>query len=690
MKLMNLFWDASAALDDKKIRPCPKTCSMCMNVLALHPESPTACDDVLMVLERCRREQEATTDLRFYNVCLHTLAKCATHHPEAPHLVESIVQEMTAGSRSSTTHRSLNTACFVSLLHAWANTIPMSASASATASVSVDASASFSIAAGSPRKGGSNSETTAPLPAERIEAILDQMIRSYPHLVDTICFNICIDAWGKQGQPDKAESVLWRLHGYHRDSSERRNRRDESETETETESFPQIIIRKNPRERQIRPNNVSYNSAINAWAKCGSNRSSGGKWDVVEAANRVELLLGHMRRHGYELTPETVGSAMEAYAGAPNPGRKVQGLLDELETMYSEGELSFSPPKVCYLMAIRAWGRTRSVGAERAEFLVQRMTELSSRDNDNDDGGSRSDLEPCVVVYTALLSAWAVSDAADAPERALRVFREMHRRASSSSGQSVASPNTISLNALLEAFCNHDRAEEARSLLVRVKHKVQPNSRSYHILLKGYAESKDPRAVEAAEELLRELESDYRNGAGGGIKPTAALYSQLLVAWGNSTRHDGAFRAEEIFWSMLRQDDDRISVRPDTTTLNCVLRAWSKSFEGGNAERAEAFLRKVQTEHSEDGLTADPVSYRHLIYAWAHSRRKQAPQRAEEHLDNALRLCASRSSTGTHPGWKLTRAHFKGVILAWEKSSDPNAPQHIQRLRDEMVRIFSK
>jgi len=652
MKLMNLFRDASKSLNDKYLRPSQKTYSMCMNVLSLHPESSTACDDVLSLLERCRRDTTTTADLQFYNVCLHTLAKCATHHPEAPRLVEKVFKEMI-----STTDLIPNTACFVSLLHAWANVIAIPTAISVTSTTTFAPSSDQDCNTAE----ASSDTTSPPLAAERVEAILDQMIRNYPELVDTICFNICIDAWGKQGHPEKAESVLWRLHNYHRLSTERgSNNEDTSSQKTN--------------KQKVQPNHISFNSAINAWAKSGSIGDNGKHRDPQEAANRTEFLLEQMKLHGHTLTPETFGGAMEAYSKVPNPGVKVQTLLNELETLYSEGEISFSLPKVCYLMAIRAWGRTKSGGAERAEFLVQRMKKNSLQDD-----SSRSELEPCVIIYTALISAWAQSNAANAPDRALEVFREMYRKAKS--GQKNVAPNTISLNAMLEAFCKHERIAEARKLLAQAKRQVRPDSRSYQIILKAYAESEASHAAENAQDLLRELENDYHHG--GGTKPTVQMYSQLLVVCGNNWRNDGAFQAEEIFWKMFRQDDG-ISVQPDTTTLNCVLRAWSKSFEGGNAEKAETLLQRVQKESSEE-ILVDPISHLHLIYAWAHSRRKKAPMQAEAHLEEAKRLCMS----GKNPHWKLKRAHFNGVILAWEKSNDTKATRHIQRLQGEMAR-FSK
>jgi pentatricopeptide repeat protein len=377
-----------------------------------------------------------------------------------------------------------------------------------------------------------------------------------------------------------------------------------------------------------------------------------------------------MKAQGLEPTQETFGSLMESYSKTPNPGPRVQKLLDELENKYSEGEISLPPPKVSYLMAIRAWGRTKPGGAKKAESLVRRLEEVCSQ---QDSGWAK--LQPCTILYTALVSAWAQSDDDFAPDRARDLFREMLQMAKS--GRRNVAPNAVTLNAVLEAFCNQGRIDEAREFLANAKRVVRPDSKSYLTILKAYANSEASNAAEKAEEFLVGLEDEYHRGE-GVTKPTIRMYSQVLVAWGNSMKPGATFRAEELFWKLLKQEIDGIDVVPDTTTLNCVLRAWSKSSEGGAAERAEALLQKVRDEHS-DVISIDPISHLHLIYAWAHSRRRRAPKEAEKHLERARELCCS----GNHSDSGLTRAHFNGTILAWKKSNHSNAACQIRKLQRE-------
>lgn len=715
MKLIDLFHNTGLLLNDKYLLPHPKTYSLCMNVLSLYPESSTACDDVLFLYKQCcdnwsytKEEKEdrhvivPQPDLQFYNVCLHTLANFGSYHPvKAPKLVERIFQEMTTN-----TGLIPNTTCFVSLLHVWTNTITRPnkmtgdsnndindiITKSSNSSNDKNANHIHNFMGTNKHRDDSNNnninvnkriKTVKSLlsAADRVEAILEKMTNNYPHLVDVICFNICINAWAKQGYPERAEKVLLRLIQIENKSTFNNTTKNHVDASM---IHPKKILR---------PNVISFNSTINAWAK---SCSSGNRQvcDPPETIKRVELLLEQMKLYGVQPTSETFASVMEVYSNASNLGVKVEHFLEEIESMYQEGTISSPPSKICYLHAIQAWSRTKISlistrkcismscspvslssqnlpgipGAERAEYLLRKMEEISSLDS------SRVALDPCVIIYTAVITAWSKCEDTISPVRALSLFRRM-----CTSKKDYVHPNVISLNALLTTFCNHDRVTEAQELLEQLKQRLQPNKKTYQLILRGYAKSKSTDAAENAHEFLKELEYLYHpRESTANIKPTVYMYSQVLTAWGNSSRYDAAFMAEELFLDMIQQKNT--SVLPDTVSFNCVLRAWSKSFEGGAAERAESFLRRIQQEYDEI-ISIDSISHLHMIYAWAFSRRKNAPLHCQRHLEAARKICSNSRNASDR---NLTKAHYNGVILAWSKSDDKNASRHIRTLEDEM------
>jgi pentatricopeptide repeat protein len=537
--------------------PTAKTYSMCLNVLGQYPEAQSGCTDIMSIYNEYNAK-----DLQFYNVCLGAMAKASAYHKEAPLLAEDIFQDLL-----SVNDLSPDSASLAALLHAWAN--------------------------------GSNLHEDA---AQRSQAILDQMLLEHLELVNTICFNIVIDAWAKQGSHENAETNLRRM---------------------------QTLYRK-LRDDRIRPNEVTFNSAIHACAK-------GRK------PEHAEILLEQMLQLGYDPTKETFAVMMKAMLHNENPGPKVQAFLDTLEERHAKGEIPLAPQKVHYLMAIQAWGRTRADALrireeesppEKSEHLLQRMKVLSSRNS------SRSDLDPCVMAYTALIDNWAESGQDDAPHHAWRIFQEMQQTSSSTLKVNVA-PNEVTLNVLVKAFCRHGRIQEARRLLSRFHEDPSIGLEPYHTMLRICADSHDSNMANKALEILHDLELVGLCQGQERLKPTAHTYLLVLLALGNSSGHDAAQQAEDLFWMMLNGVDG--SVKPSVKHMNCVLRAWSKSLQGGAAERAERFLDRVRNEDTFGNCQPNAISHLHMIYAWAKSGRRIASHKASTHLDTIKRLCKEES-----------------------------------------------
>jgi pentatricopeptide repeat protein len=608
-ELVDLLRGASQKLNDVGLQPNRKTYSMLLNVLSEYPQSTTACKDIMSIFDISHREN-LSLDLHFYNSCLNSLARCSRYHVEAPNHAETVFQEL--ATRNDVVADSSSLVC---LLHAWASSL-------------------------------------LPESADRAQTILEQMILKSPTMVDTTCFNVCIDAWAKHGSPEKSEALLRRMQTLHNQYRSQQRRHNTT--------------------HQLRPNAISFNSTINAWAKSSHPAS----------AQRAEQLLNEMESRGCQPTLESYASVMESWAKMPDPGWQVQRLLDTLEQLYSEGQMDRPPSKICYLIAIQAWGRTASMDhpgpkkspPECAEMLLRRMQDLHGCRDD------RSDLQPCVVVYTCLINAWGTyTIASDAPDRAMKVYEEMQELARA--GRKDAAPNSITLNALLSVFLSHGRVDEARRLLYdRNIGCAKPDMISYYKMLTAYAKRGCPNAAAAAQELVTELERECALG-NLSLKPTSQLYALLLVAWGNNRGHDSAARAEKEFWNLFQKQKDGSDVTVTTGLVNCVLRAWSKSSEGGAAERAEAFLMKVlkETTGSAGEVAVDTITHLHLIQAWARSRRSKAHLRAEKYLDDSKTI-----STLDGCGGRITRAHFNAVILAWSRSRDRNALSSIEKHLDEM------
>jgi pentatricopeptide repeat protein len=593
-QLVCLLDDAGISTNDEGLRPGNKAYSMCLNVLAKNPEYPSTCDDVLALLNR-RREHRTKPDLQFYNACLHVFAKCSPHNSDAPVRAETLLKDI-----SST--MTPDAASFVSIMHAWAN-------------------------------------SRLPGSAERAQVILDQMIASQKDNLSAACFNVCIDGWAKTDSPERSEQLLWRMHQLYQDGYS-----------------------------SVRPNQISFNSTINAWAKSRH----------PHAATKAEQLLGKMEQYDCKPTSESYTPVLDAWSRTRDPGPKVESMLDRLEEMHARGHNIQPPNKVSYLMGIRAWARTNQEhAANKAEALLRRMDQLGNR--------GRSDLAPCVVVYSALIDTWSRSTRVDAPERALALLREMQEL--SISGTVDVSPNTITLNSVLDAFARQGRADEAHGLLNETESMVSdgqdtvlPDIVSYSTVMKAYSKSRTSAAAEKASELLQELQKLSSSGA-SSLKPSVSTYTFAIVAWGNSQRHDAAEQAENLLWHILELynegDDD---LKPNVVIANCVLRAWARSREGGATVRAESVFRWIEDHGAKLGIEPDGTSYLHMIQAWAHSGRRLGHKNAEKYFNRLRDLYFDDSNE-----IQLTTSHYNTTILALSKSESPGALQKAEDLVEEML-----
>ena len=615
----------SSSTTRSNLLPGDKAYSMCFNVLAKDPTNPTIPDTIQRLLhQRLEQSTAPPPGLLFYNACLNALAKCSPYHEEAPQRAETIFQNITLCPP--------DTACFVSLMHAWAS---------------------------------------SPLPrsAERAQAILDQMIKSsfsqqqqqqqQQLHINPRCFNVCLDGWAKAGKPDKAEELLWRMMMYQGNNHNNNN-------------------------SLVKPNDISFNSVLNAWAKSRH----------PQAANRAEMLLYTMESYGIPPTCESYNAVMDAWSRTTSqpPGPKVQSMLDRLEngaTTTTTTTTTVVPNKLMYVVAIHAWAQTTSTrqydAPEQAQALFSRMKEFS-RDN-------RPELRPCVRVYSALIDAWAKSSRPDAPERAVSLFREM--QVLSESGRTEVTPNTITLNTVLDAFARQGRAEEAYALLKETTKDdrgnnqrgvvVQPDIISYDTVMKGYSKSKAWDAGERASELLREMEVLYCSDRNRHpLRPTVHTYTLAILAWGNSRSHDAAEKAEHILWHMMGLYDkgNNSAAKPNVVTFNCVLRAWSRNNEGGAAERAESIFHWMKETGMELDIEPNATSYMHIIFTWANSGRRHAHKMAEKYLNELKGLCFNGNK-----GFVLTAGHFNATIRALTSSRNESSLEKVESLVDEMIHL---
>jgi len=227
------------------------------------------------------------------------------------------------------------------------------------------------------------------------------------------------------------------------------------------------------RDEELKPNIISYNTVLNAWAKTG-----------------------------------TVHGAMMATK-----------LLEEMEeNTHSENRTDHSDmigvDVISYNAVIHAWARCGSDDSgERAEKILRRMQrnareaqeEPRQRDECEDDGaadvtiarnadGDASIVHPNTRTYSSVIDAWSRSDHPNAARRAHQILNEMENQYA----------QTGDIN-------------------------VRPNTVAYSTVINAHARSRDmERKARSALGVLKKMEKLYRSGENIEAKPTIVSYNSVL------------------------------------------------------------------------------------------------------------------------------------------------------------------
>jgi len=120
---------------------------------------------------------------------------------------------------------------------------------------------------------------------------------------------------------------------------------------------------------------------------------------------------------------------------------------------------------------------------------------------------------------------------------------------------------------------------------------------------------------------------------------------------------------------------------PNRKSFNTVIDAWARSRDKVAPKRAEALLEKMETLYGQgyEDVRPNVISYSAAINAWAKSRENGAAQRAEAILNHMLKL----SKSGREE-CRPSVTSFNTAINAWARSRDKNAYEHAKRVFGQM------
>lgn len=358
----------------------------------------------------------------------------------------------------------------------------------------------------------------------------------------------------------------------------------------------------------------------------------------------------------------------------------------------------------------------RADSAERAEMLLQRMTELSETGINqwvtpdritfsalmvilSKQGGgvrqvesvlmrcksmaeSNKDLEPDRIMYNIVLDSYAKQSeiwpndnhksVPPGPGQAEALLRTMESNPDTL-------PNTISYNSVLNVFAKSGVPfERMESILHEMNARVasgddfaNPDIITYNIILGAVARDGSKESLDKALSFMQAMRDT-------GMAPDRITFNNLMDSIVKADRPGAAVFAKQIMEKMKSDHD----IEPDATSYNVVLNGFAKASSVEAAQQAEQILQQMLTlyqEHNHIDCRPDFVSYSSVLDAYARSQGRDAGFQAESLLN-------SMEQAGVIPNTIC----YNAALNCWAKSGHIDAPSRAEDLLDQMAQQESK
>ncbi|KAL3807421.1 hypothetical protein ACHAXA_011552 [Cyclostephanos tholiformis] len=418
------------------------------------------------------------------------------------------------------------------------------------------------------------------------------------------------------------------------------------------------------------PDVVTYSAVISAYAACldqpyGISRARDLLAELEGlAAREVDgtTYQGGRHPHGFRPNALTYNSLLQAYANAGDAS-SAEGVLLSMISLHSSslreegggGSFRYVRPNTrTFNVVLNALAKGEGGdGGVRASELLTRFLELGS----NGDGP-----RPDVISYNTVLAAWSKSAGVSpksppssreavtrrrtrvvgefAANEALKLLNEIEDRYLQSLGEKthghslVVKPDVISYNTTIAAFANAAQhcedgtpmARRAEEILNRMfELGVEPDAYSYNGVLLAWARSSGGlTAAKHAEGILRLMK-----------EPTMVSWSTVVTAYAKA---NGAHRAETLLREMEENATGSIGhptpLAPSIVLYNNVLHSWAMSSHDDASKNAELLLNRM--EDTSSSPTPDAISYLLVLNALERTKDHDKAERARSILDRLL------------------------------------------------------
>lgn len=374
----------------------------------------------------------------------------------------------------------------------------------------------------------------------KVQRILDRLEEediskslSFRHL------NVAIEAWGKLGRIDKAESIV---------------------------------------QKMTSPDRASYSAVMHANIRCGNLQRAEELLELMESSKHDRV---HPVTSDYNLLLTTYARKGEAQKAESLLKRMVDRCRRKEEELgYYQDSMGFSPDLMSYNLVLDAHAKSDKPGAgERAMDILREL-------NHHYDGGELS-FRPNHRTYSAVMQAVIRCD--DSNDKAIDVVKALIEE---SSARGVKTDFLQSMVLSSYASCSEpEAAEKAEALLEDFEREGTAGIVAYNTCLKAWKSSASANATKGAEKIIRRMEKRQC--------VDTVSYTTMIGILAKKGDKASAHRAQEILSHMQEScSNGKEAVKPNSQTYNSVLLALVRC---GNIQRAEQLLGQMEALLENDG-----------------------------------------------------------------------------------------
>ena len=383
------------------------------------------------LLKRIEELEHITPDSRTYTKVIQTWSRASKFHEDAPERAISLLRRIEEAYHHSFHSVMPNVFIYTAVIEACANAgeatkavelfDELEALYEASNHNDIDLKPTVRTFNAVLNAWGNISQSNADA-AHHAEAILYRMSKLYYKKGITECvkpnrvnYNTCIDAWAKAGSARKAEKLLQKMEQLYEETGD----------------------------EELKPSVRDFNTVLDAYAK---------SIDAVEpgdAAKQAERLIRQMEQlsecddcgiigKNTDVKPNTrsYNSLINAYAKCntdPEASQKAESVLLRMETKYKstltlgKGDVTVRPDFYSFATVIHAIARSNQ--RKKAEKAYQILCDM----NEKHSSGENVYAQPNVIIYNAVLNACAFSsnDDEDTQQRAMEIahqtFKELRQ-----------------------------------------------------------------------------------------------------------------------------------------------------------------------------------------------------------------------------------------------------------------------